>query len=81
MLTASPILVGGVEEDDGALEASASGSLTVTMLIVESDDEARATSARGAALGVPPILSRREEKMLVIEVEVAFPVCRWLETR
>ena len=68
MLVESPMLVGGVEEEDCAFEASS----TVRALMVESDDDSRVTSARSVDFGVPPILSSREENRLVIEVEVAF---------
>jgi len=57
-LALSPMLVGGVEEDDGAFEAS-----TVMTLWVDSEDEARVASSR---LGVPdaaPSLSSRVENM------------------
>lgn len=56
-LTLSPMLVGGVEDEDCALSCEVSS--TVASLLIEAiGDEARVTSAAGKACEAAPILSR-----------------------
>ncbi len=60
-LALSPMLVGGVEEADCALE----GSSTVIALSRELEGDARVSSAGTDDRGVAPILSRRAENIVV----------------
>jgi hypothetical protein len=59
MLALSPMLVGGVEEEDCTLEEAS----TVIALRAESAEDARITSVRAAVRGVAAILSRRVENI------------------
>jgi hypothetical protein len=68
----SPMLVGGVDEEDFAFEAPS----TVMVLSADSEEDARVTSARAEDLGVAPILSRRDENILLWKIGVAFVVDR-----
>jgi hypothetical protein len=57
-LPLSPMLVGGVEEDESAFEAS-----TVMTLFIESEDDARVASSRLGVPGDAPSLSSRVENI------------------
>ena len=70
MLTLSPMLVGHVEEDDAAFEAS-----RVITLWIDSEGDARVASCRLRLSGKAPSLSRRGENMVCgVYVNVALCV-------
>lgn len=59
MLALSPMLVGGVEEEDSAFDASP----TVMTLWIESDEEARVSSTRSKGKVEALMLSAKAENM------------------
>ena len=60
-LALSPMLVGGVEEEEGAFEAS-----TVMTLLIESEEDARVASSRLGVPGEAPSLSSIVENIVLL---------------
>jgi hypothetical protein len=66
-LAVSPMLVGGVEEEEGAFDVS-----TVMTLLIESEDDARVASSLLGALGDAPSLSKRGENIVSRSCVICF---------
>jgi hypothetical protein len=67
MLTLSPMLVGGVEDED----CPRGESSTVIALSIESDGDARVAPSREVGREVDPILSRSVENIATVMSRVA----------